>query len=299
VSIFSPPEPPRFSPGTGDCVITAQHASLIVVAGAAVIASAAIGPAPLRVLSALTALVVPGWSVVRLAFGRSRLDRSTVCVLAIGISVAILIGISLLLNILGVIDRSSVAVSLALFELLIGVAMLVRLDAEALPQVETSNTWRSLATIAKQRLRTWCAIVAAVGSIAAGVAVVHLTGPSRAEPPFAALSYAGAPAATIRSLAPGARTIDVKIDVDSPLKGVVIPSIDGVRVGNPVTVRVTHSRTIPLDVVVPSLTRCRHQLSVVFTSDNKSTTLHLIGYVTGLLPSRCTGQAPAGDTSGG
>jgi hypothetical protein len=104
------------------------------------------------------------------------------------------------------------------------------------------------------------------------------------------MSFTGNVASTAdnRSLAPGPTTLEVTVNGTAPVVGVLGAQVDGKLAGPLVAIQVASSQTIRVAAMIPVLSQCRHQLSVVFAPTHGSQVLSITQYVRGQAPGKCT-----------
>ena len=274
----------------------------ISLAAAFVIGLGSVLPAPWTFLATLTALVIPGLTATGLLLGFARIGRITVSVLAIAVSLAVIIAVSLLLDVSGIsLDRHSITGSLCLFELITalmsGIAWRKQLEAQRKKEDSADTPTRKPRVswsldLNDQMAWVWVCVAVAlgIGLIVSGVAIVHSIAPTRHDPRFTSISFHGsiAPAASIRSLKPGPIVLELNVSGNAPVSGVLAPYVDGKEAGAPVRIRIESPRTVSVVATIPPLNQCENQLSIVFTPADKSPALRVSRYVTGEVPGNCT-----------
>jgi hypothetical protein len=277
----------------------------LLLASAGVIGLGAVIPGPLRIISLLVALTAPGWSLIQVLFGRKSLDRIVTGVLSVGVSLVLLIAVTLFLDAAGILlDRRSIDLSIAVLEFALSISLWIvtwshRRDSAVLdPSViggslgiaDRGHRKPAKEHRVRNQIWTWLAVGVAALSIGGGVALVHSLGPTPKYPAFTTMSLSGdlRSAQNIEVLKPGPTVLKVRVGGDLPVTGVLTPYLNGRKSGTAIRIRITTPQTVSVVARIPSLKECQSQLAVTFTPSNGSTVLRVIRYVKGLALGPCT-----------
>jgi hypothetical protein len=248
---------------------------------------------------------------MKLLLGGAAVKSIENIILAVAVSLAILIGVCISLDSIGVaIGRQSVALSLAAVEIIIASGSFVfalghdgkHVISNAMSVgdgLQPEGAYLVEGNSAKWPIQVGRVIAVGLGviSIAASIAIVHALAPVPINPRFEALSFSGGikSVSTIESLKPGPTVLRVTVSGGGSgstlVTGVLVPYVDGKEAGAPVRVQGKRSQTVAVMATVPPLNQCQNRLSVIFRPSNSSAILRVIRYIRA--PGPCTDDGSA------
>lgn len=192
-----------------------RHPDLVVGVAAAAVCAGAVtvvpGPLPLRVVSALPLVIaLPGYAVTAALFPRREIDwsRRLLLSVALGLSIAILVGLVLNLTPFGL-QRASWAVALFVVTAAAnGVALVGRARAGATEPVGTAP--RSTARRPRVRIREVVLLLAALGILGGAVAFARTPLPAKRVLGYTALWLVPAPSDNPVGLRVGVKSAELE-----------------------------------------------------------------------------------------
>jgi len=274
-------------------------------------------PGPLRWAAGLACLVIPGWSLLAVAFARHlRADRSSSLLLSIVLSMVIDAFAVIAINVVGLkITMTSIAIALLVFQCACGGLLYSRsatLD-ERTPIDQASEAvegdgeeWTPAvlripnrrrgahATIdragqrsASRTIRQAIMVAGAMAAVIGVIAIVHDTAPSPANPAYAWITF-DHPASIDKVVAvqPGPQLVPVVVHSHGVPAGgpySVMASLDGQVVAGPEPVSLASGRDeeITLAPALPALDGCVHRIDITLLGTSASASRSLTRYVTG------------------
>ena len=268
--------------------------------GGILIASLSLAPHPLGVVAGALVLWIPGWSVMTVLMPQGQKDRLAEAVTSILISVVVLIGICLLLDLVSIrIGTRSVGLSVLIFEMLVAGGLLLRSrrsapgrdsssGLESRPAGDPDERVGKYRSVGKTTV-SWMIGLATIGAAAASVALVHRALPTPVAPGYASIAFADAngSAKKVVNVSSGPLVIPVHIGGNHVIAGSLKVTLDGSVISGPVPVHAHPPSILRLTAQIPALDGCRHQLAVELRPAGL-TTLRVIRYVAGPVGTTCS-----------